>query len=70
MKTNETALNKFMTNIAEATALLEELSEYFADHMQVNPDDVNWGHVGDASYFLEKMKEMTDKAFNRGEYAE
>jgi len=67
---NEKALERFVGQIGEINGLLEELKTFFDDHMGYDPDSINWGHVGTASYFLEKLTEMTDFAFKRGECAE
>lgn len=34
-----------------------------------SPENINWGHVGTAGWFLEKLTELTDYAYKRGEYA-
>jgi beta-mannanase len=67
---HEKALGAFMGSIGEIKERLAELNAYFDDHMEVDPDDINWGHVGDAAYFLTELTELTDKAYGRGEYAE
>lgn len=67
---NEKALMAFMTKIAEAKTLLDELQNYVDDHMEVSPDDVHWGHVGDAERLLQNVTAITDWVFNRGECAE
>ena len=66
----EEALGRFMGTVAEINERLEELKEFFGDHMGYNPEDVNWGHVGTAEHFLKGLTELTDKAYKRGEHAE
>jgi len=68
--TNEKALMAFMSKIAETKTLLQELQNHIDDHMEVNPDDVNWSHVGDAGRLLEDVTTITDWVFRRGECAE
>ena len=70
MKNQEKALNRFMEQIGEINERLAELQTLADDHMGFNPDDIDWGHVGTAGYYLERLTEMTDHAFKRGEYAE
>ena len=70
MKNNDKALAAFMANISDIHERLDELKAYFDDHMETSPDDIHWGHVGDAGMFLERLTELTDRAFNRSEYAE
>ena len=67
---HEKALGRFMEQIGEINERLAELQTFVDDHMGYNPDDINWGHVGTAGWFLERLTEMTDHAYNRGEYAE
>ena len=66
----EEALGRFMGTIAEINERLEELKEFFGDHMGYSPEDVNWGHVGSAEHFLKGLAEFTDQAYKRGEHAE
>jgi len=40
------------------------------EHIGVSPENVRWGDVGNAGYALEKLTELTDWMFKRGEYAE
>ncbi|MCL2215414.1 MAG: hypothetical protein FWB91_00205 [Defluviitaleaceae bacterium] len=68
MKNNDQALAAFMDKIAEATERLAELKNYVDDHMGESPEDINWGHVGSAEYMVSKLTELTDWAFQRGEY--
>ena len=65
---NEKALQEFMAKMAQAQELLTELQAHVDDHMGTNPDEINWGHVGSAGYMAEKLTELTDWAFQRGEY--
>jgi hypothetical protein len=67
---HEKALAHFMGQMAEIRERLGELTEYADDFMGYCPDEINWGHVGGAGYFLGKLTELTDQAFKRGEYAE
>jgi hypothetical protein len=66
---NEKALQEFMAKIAEPQTLLAELQAHVDEHMGTNPDEINWGHVGSAGYMVEKLTELTDWAYQRGEYA-
>jgi len=64
------ALERFIGQIGEINEKLAELQEFADNHMNFHPDDIHWGHVGDASYYLETLTELTDRAYGRGEYAE
>ena len=66
----QTALGRFMEQVGEINEKLAELQAFADDHLNFHPDEINWGHVGDAGYYLERLTELTDRAFGRGEYAE
>ena len=66
----EKALSKFMGQIGEINERLSELQAFADDHMGYHPDGINWGHVGTAGFFLERLTELTDCAYKRSEYAE
>jgi len=57
-RTNEKALAAFMANMSEIQAHLAVLTGHVNDHMDVAPEHVNWGHVGDAGYALELLTEV------------
>ncbi|GHU48804.1 hypothetical protein FACS1894127_0250 [Clostridia bacterium] len=69
MANSEKALDAFMGKIATIHERLAELQEFADNHMEYDPEEVNWGHVGTAGYYLEQLTELTDHAFGRGEYA-
>ena len=66
---NDKALANFMANVSDIQDRLDELKRYFDDHMGRHSDEIHWGHVGDTELFLESLTELTDRAFNRGEYS-
>jgi hypothetical protein len=63
------ALQAFMAKIAEAKALLNEFQSYADNHMEVSPEEVNYGHVGNAGHMMERLTKLSDWAFQRGECA-
>jgi hypothetical protein len=67
MDNNETALDRFIGIIGETDDRLEELKTFFDEHMKYSPEDINWGHVGTATHFLERLTELTDIVYKRGE---
>jgi hypothetical protein len=69
-KQHELALGRFMQQIAECHEMLTELQEFVDNHMEFAPDEISWSHVGTASWYLERLKELVDHAYNRGEFAE
>lgn len=54
----ETAVQVFTHNIASARELLTMIRRHLDDHMGVAPDEVHWGHVGDAAHTVEQLKEI------------
>ena len=66
---NEKALGEFMAKMAQAQELLTELQAHVDEHMNESPETVNWGTVGSAGYMVEKLSELADWAYQRGEYA-
>jgi len=67
--TNDKALNAFMTAKASIDTMLARMQSLSADHFEVHPDEVNWGHVGTLSYYAEQLQRITDDAFHEGEHA-
>jgi len=67
---NEKALGEFMAKMAQAQELLAELQAHVDNHMEFNPDEINWGHTGSAGHLVQQLTELTDWAFQRGEYAQ
>ena len=67
---NSEALNAFIARKAEIDAMLERITMLSADHFDVSPDDVHWGHVGTLAHYAELLKRITDSAFREGEHAD
>lgn len=68
MKTNnENALNAYMCAISDIQSQLHKLDELIDNHMNISPEDVNWGHVGDAQHISELLHEVINFAFKQGE---
>lgn len=66
---NNKALDEFIGTLGDIYDRLNELSDFIDDHMGYNPDEINWGNVGTAKHYLAELTELTDMAFNRGEYS-
>jgi len=54
----ETAIHAFTHNVASALELMTMIRRHLDDHMSVDPDEVHWGHVGDAAHTVEQLKEI------------
>ena len=66
---NSKAVAAFMAKKAEIDAMLVRLMDLSADHFDVSPDTLQWGHVGNLEYYAELLKRITDAAFKEGEHA-
>ena len=67
---NDKALTAFIAKKTEIDALLARIQALSADHFNVMPDDVTWGHVGSLEDYAALLKRITDAAFREGEHAE
>ncbi len=67
---NIQALDAFLAAKLEIDAMLERLAALSADHFEVTPDEIHWGHVGTLDHYRAKLREITDMAFREGEHAE
>ena len=67
---NTKALDAFIAKKAEIDAMLARLRNLSDDHFEVDPDEIDWGHVGTLGHYAELLKRITDSAFNEGEHAE
>jgi hypothetical protein len=67
---NSKALDAYIAAKTEIDAMLERLAALSANHFEIHPDEINWGHVGTLNHYRAKMREITDMAFKEGEHAE
>jgi hypothetical protein len=66
----EAALAAFMTSKAEIDIMLTRLQTLSGEHFNAHPDEIHWGHAGDLADMSTTLREITDRAFQEGEYAE
>ena len=66
---NRGALDAFIARKLEIDAMLQRLTEFMSNHFGVDPDEVDWGHVGTLSHHARLLRELSDSAFQEGEYA-
>ncbi len=69
-RTNDKALAAFLTRKAEIDTMLVRLQGLSDEHFEANPDEIHWGHVGDLADISKNLREICDRAFQEGEYAE
>lgn len=55
--TNDKALDAFVAKISEAAVLARKVVAALDNHLDLDPDDIHWGHVGDAERILEVLRE-------------
>lgn len=69
MTKQKTALEAFVAKKKQIDEMLNRLLDLSEDHFGVSPDDINWGHVGTLSDYIQSLKQITDSAFKEGEHA-
>lgn len=67
--TNDKALNAFIAAKTDIEAMLARLTALSNDHFETNPDEINWGDVGNLTHYASLLRQITDSAFNEGEHA-
>ncbi len=65
----EDVLEAFCARKAAIDAALAEIAEHSEDHFGIDPDGINWGHVGDLADIGKSLNEIADRLAGRGEYA-
>jgi hypothetical protein len=68
-RTNDAALDAFISAKTEIDVMLERLAALSADHFECHPEDVDWGDVGTLEHYRSRLREVTDMAFREGEHA-
>lgn len=69
-RSNDKALAAFLTRKVEIDTMLARLQTLSDEHFEANPDEIHWGHVGDLADISKNLREICDRAFQEGEYAE
>lgn len=54
---NNKAQDVFVSRVNEARKLMKLLSSHVDDHMDVDPERVNWADAGDAGRLVELLRE-------------
>ena len=70
LKDNSEAVAAFLAKKAEIDAMLARLATLSADHFNADPEEIDWGNVGTLGYYAAQLKNISDSAFQEGEYAE
>jgi hypothetical protein len=69
-RNRKAALAAFIAKKAEIDTMLGRLQALSEDHFDRDPENLNWGDVGDLDHYAGLLKRITDSAFGEGEYAE
>ncbi len=69
-RNNDKALAAFLTRKAEIDTMLARLQALSDEHFHASPEEIHWGHAGDLADISKTLREITDQAFQEGEYAE
>jgi hypothetical protein len=65
----ETAMDAFIRNMESIRENLKKLNELANDNLYFNPDNINWGHVGSASYMNQELMDLADCMLGEGGYS-
>jgi hypothetical protein len=63
------ALDAFIARKLQIDAMLQRLTDLSADHFGVDPENVDWGHVGSLDHYVGLLRQIGDSAFAEGEPA-
>ncbi len=66
---NDKVIDEFLAKKAEIDLMLERLKSLSDDHFETNPESLNWGHVSQLDGYTQLLKQVSDQAFQEGEYA-
>jgi hypothetical protein len=66
---NSGALAAFIASKTEIDTILARIAALSAEHFNRAPDDVTWADVGTLGGYLKGLREVSDAAFQEGEYA-
>jgi hypothetical protein len=59
-KMNDKALDKFVTTIGECQKIVSDLQKAVDNHLDKDPDKINWADVGDAQRPLSDLREIRE----------
>lgn len=55
---NEEALGRFVEIVTQIRGVLEAIGEATDEHFDLTPEEIHWGHVGDAGRTLAGLTEI------------
>lgn len=66
---NAQALDAFLTAKAHFDTMLSQLKTLSDDHFETHPEEITWAEVGTLNHYVGLLQQITDSAFNEGEYS-
>lgn len=63
------ALAAFVVRKGEIDTILARLTALSAEHFNRSPDSITWGDVGSLSDYLKGLRQVSDAAFQKCEFA-
>jgi hypothetical protein len=66
---NSGAFAAFIASKTGIDTILARIAALSAEHFNRAPDDVTWADVGTFGGYLKGLREVSDAAFQEGEYA-
>ena len=60
MKDNMDVQREFDLKIAEVQEKLDRLHKFFGNRMELEPDNIRWGHVGDVRHVIEELDNIAE----------
>ncbi len=66
---NEKALEAFLATKARIDQMLARIQTLSDDHLNTDLDAIHWGDVGTLNHYSSLLRQITDSAFNEGEFA-
>lgn len=64
MTTSPSPINRFLEERGIALDHIDTIKHAINNHLNVNPDSLDWGNVGDMIYFGDKLKEIVAEIEN------
>jgi hypothetical protein len=66
---NDKAIESFLTSKSRIDQMLARIQTLSNDHFDTDPDAIHWGDVGTLNHYSSLLRQITDIAFNEGEFA-
>ena len=66
---NDKALESFIATKRRIDEMLARIQTLSDDHFHTDPNKIHWGDVGTLNHYSGLLRQITDIAFNEGEFA-